>query len=173
MIYLRNTDARRTAAVPVAPGWTRLLHPGVTSRVPAAAIALPAVQRLLATQRLQVITEVTARPDAGEVLRRDLAAAIAAAEARELAALVARQVRPHDKAEAPKRGYTRHQRPEQRKRRVDEWPAEWTDRLVARWVEGATGVAIAAELGVTPGAVTAKAKRLGLPGRRTARSQAV
>jgi GcrA cell cycle regulator len=169
-VYLRNCDVRRTAAVPVAPGWARLLYPGVTSRVPAQTVALPVVQRLLAAERLRVITEVSRAPDAAELLRRDMAAAIAAAEARELAALVARQVRQHGAAEAPRRPYVRRQRPEQRKRRDDEWPAELIVWLKARWAEGATGAAIAAELGVTPGAVIAKAKRLGLAGRRRLRS---
>jgi hypothetical protein len=166
VIYLRNLDARCTAVVPVAPGRVRLLHPCATSAVPAQTVALPAVQRLLADARLRVVTEVSRAPDAGELLRRDMAAAIAAAEARELAGLVARQ---HGQPEPPTRTWTRRQPPEQRKVRADEWPPELIIRLKERWAEGATGPAIAAELGVTPGAVTAKAKRLGLAGRRNPR----
>ncbi len=60
--------------------------------------------------------------------------------------------------------------PVDRKRRADEWPAGLIVRLKARWAEGATSAAIAAELGVTPGAVTAKATRLGLPRRYKPRS---
>jgi hypothetical protein len=168
-VYLRNCDVRRTAAVPVAPGWARLLHPGVTSAVPAQTVALPAVQRLLVEERLRVVTEVSRAPDAAELLRRDMAAAIAGAEARELAALVARQTRQQGQPEPSRRPWTRRQRPEQRKRRDDEWPAELIVRLKARWAEGATGSEIAAELGVTPGAVIAKARRLGLTRRHRPR----
>lgn len=168
-VYLRNLDARRTAVVPVAPGRARLLLPCATSTVPAQTVALPEVRRLLADERLRVVTEVSHAPDAAELLRRDMAAAIAAAEARELAALVARQVRQHGKVEPPRRPYIRRQRPGERKRRDDEWPADLIAQLKVRWAEGATGTAIAAELGVAPGAVIAKAKRLGLAGRRRLR----
>jgi hypothetical protein len=42
------------------------------------------------------------------------------------------------------------------------WSPELTKRLKARWAAGATGPEIAAELGVSPGAVSAKARRVGL-----------
>ncbi len=170
MIYLRNCDARRTAVVPVAPGWARLLHPGVTSRVPAAVIAMPAVQRLLTTERLAVVTEVNRDPEAGELLRRDMAAAIAAAEARALARLVAQQVRQHGAlAEPTKRAWVRRQRPDERKRREDEWPPKRVALLRRRWAEGSPAWQIAGELGLSKGAVATKAYTLGLGSRRRAR----
>jgi hypothetical protein len=149
-------------------GWIRLLHPGVTSQVPAQTVALPAVQKLLAAERLRVVTEVSATPDAAEMLRTDLAAAIAELERSELAVLIARQHRERGTVGAAKRAYVRRQRPEDRKRRTDEWLAALVERLKTRWGQ-ATGSQIAAELGVPPNAVAQKAARLGLPARQRPR----
>jgi hypothetical protein len=158
VIHVRNLHPKQTVYLPCAPGWARVLRPGVTTMLPAGAMHAPAVQALLQRQMVCVVTEVTADP--GAILRRDLAAAIAAAELAEFAALLARQRRA-GRTEQPQRAYRRQDKA-LRKRRADEWPPEWTDRLRQRWAEHASCTAIAAELGTTVGAVSTKARRLAL-----------
>lgn len=49
-----------------------------------------------------------------------------------------------------------------RQRPPGTWPSEWTETLRRRWAEGATGKAIAEELGVMPSVVWAHVTREGL-----------
>ena len=99
-----------SAAWPLVPisAW---LGPGIlypqacTSQVPAQTLALPAVRRALDRQHLAVITEVSRARDAGELLRRDLAAAIAAAERRAFDRLIAQQARQRGEVEKPRREF--------------------------------------------------------------------
>ena len=53
-----------------------------------------------------------------------------------------------------------------RKQRRNGWSAEQASHLCHRWAEGALAPTIAAELGMTPGAVASKALREGLGSRR-------
>jgi hypothetical protein len=159
MIHIRNVHPSRPAYVPVARGWSRLLMPSVTTSVPASVLGLPGVQRALRAQRLAVVTECNGAGGTQERLRRDMQAAIAAAERRELAAFVAAQGDLPGRRDGPSR------RPSRRKRRADDWPEAWSDHLRTRWAEGASTQTIAAELGVKPRGVGNKAAALGLPRR--------
>jgi hypothetical protein len=163
-VYLRNLHPTRKAWLPVEQGWSRLVYPGVTTRLPDAVLHLPAVRNLLEKQL--VVAVDNAGWNADERQRRS-----------ELAGM-AELVRLAEQAQFDRllqgvrlRGsYRPPSRP--RKPRADEWPEAWTERLKQRWAEGATGPEIAGELGgnVTPGSVGAKIRRLGLASRYARRS---
>jgi hypothetical protein len=150
---LRNLHPSKKALLPVGQGWARLVYPGVTTRLPDAVLHLPAVRSLL-TQRL--VARVDAGWDADERQRRSdragMSELVRLAEQAQFDRLLA--------GARLRRSYQSRGLP--RKRRADEWPEEWTARLKERWAQGATGSMIAAELGVSPGAVGAQVARQGL-----------
>jgi hypothetical protein len=161
VIYLRNLDARRTIAIPVAPGCYRLLRPAVTSAVPKHVLQLRGVQKLLARHRIVRIG--SAGWDAEE--RQQRSQRVGMANLVRLAEQAA-----FDLLRQPLRIRRRRKSSGPYKRRADMWPSEWTEQLRQRWMAGATGPDIAAGLGVTPGAVSAKARREGLKPRYQRRS---
>ena len=61
---------------------------------------------------------------------------------------------------------TPHERPLRKPSGKTPWIGSDVQQLIAWWIEGLTGVAIAAQLGRSPGAVYSKARRLGLPRRQ-------
>jgi DNA-binding CsgD family transcriptional regulator len=61
---------------------------------------------------------------------------------------------------------TPHDRPLRKPSGKTPWTGSDVHQLIAWWVEGLTGVAIAEQLGRSPGAVYSKARRLGLPRRQ-------
>jgi hypothetical protein len=150
MIYLRNTHPTQRLAVPVSRGLTRLLWPGVTSRVPAAVLDHSAVQALLDQQRVQVITECLHAPGARERLRRDMQAAIAQAERAEFAKLLVRQQR---QRHVPPAAVIGGRAP--RSQADDEWLRE-------QWLAGTPRAVIGRHLGITGQGVGMRAKTLGL-----------
>jgi hypothetical protein len=132
VIQLRNRDLHRSLYLPIAPGWTRLVPPQAAVSVPASVLRLPGVQRALAEERLQVVTEASAASNADArtavALRRDMQAAIAQAERAALEQLQRRRSEPEEG-----RAWTR-----------------WTPELVARLLrtDSVSLTAMAAELGV-------------------------
>jgi hypothetical protein len=138
--------------------------PQNTVAVPSAALALPHVQRLLADQRLAVVTECTGSADAraASALRRDMQAAIAQAERREFDKLLARQ--PHQHHDVHAAAILSDKPP--RIKANSEW-------LRAAWFAGTPRTAIARHFGVTPQCISQRAKALGLPPRdvRTSRAR--
>jgi hypothetical protein len=162
VIHLRNLHPKRTLAVPLDGVWCRLLRPGVTSMLPAETLRFPVIQRLIAEQLVAVVDAVQccdADARQARAARLDMARLIAIAEKAEFDRLLqGLRVEPR----RPPSGwpYTRR----------DLWPQEWTERLRQRWAEGATGPMIAAELGISRGAVGATVAREGLATRYTRRS---
>jgi hypothetical protein len=152
-VYLRNLHPSRKALLPAGQGWARLVYPGVTTRLPDAVLHQPAVRSLLARQI--VVAVDSAGWNADERQRRSELAGMA-----ELVRL-AEQAQFDRLLEGVRLRGSYRSRGVPRKRRADEWPEERTARLKQRW-EGATGPMIAAELGVSPGAVGAKVARQGL-----------
>jgi hypothetical protein len=132
VIQLRNRDLHRSLYLPIAPGWTRLVPPQAAVSVPASVLRLPGVQRALAEERLQLVTEIStaSSPDAraAAALRRDTQAAIAQAERAALEQLQRRRGGPEER-----RAFTR-------------WTPELDERLVQ--TEFADLAALALELGV-------------------------
>ena len=61
---------------------------------------------------------------------------------------------------------TPHDRPLRKPSGKTPWTVSDVQQLISCWIEGLTGVAIAAQLGRSPGAVYSKARRLGLPKRQ-------
>jgi len=137
------------------------LRPAVTSAVPEHVLQLPGVRKLLARHR--IVRVDAAGWDAEE--RQQRSQRVGMADLMRLTEQAA-----FDRLLQPLQ--IRHRRKPSRpyKRRADMWPSEWTERLRHRWVIGATGPDIAAELGVTPGAISAKARREGLKKRYRRRS---
>jgi hypothetical protein len=159
IVFLRNLDAKRVLAIPFANGWARLLAPGVTSAVPRAVLAQPAVRTLLVRQFI-------ARVDSGgwdaderqkRALAADMARAIAAAEQAE----VAKMVKPiRLKPRRAPTGRPRHS-----------WRSgERAAQFAALWNAGATAGEIADAMAMSRESVYTLASQLGLP-RRTARGQ--
>jgi hypothetical protein len=114
---------------------------------------------LLIGQLIEVVDGAAWDADARQrrASRIDLRRAIAAAEQREFDQLLSR--RP-DRAK-PRRAYRRQDK-RLRKPRADQWPAELINQLREGCAAGLAWVAIAAELGRTPGACYEQARRHGL-----------
>ncbi len=161
-VHVRNVHPTRRLMVPIAPGWSRLLYPAVTACLPAGVVESPAVRRMLAAQVLAVVGEAGWDADARQrqADRAGMEAAIRRAEQREFDQWRARW---RARQQPPRRTHKSAQ--VNRKRRADEWPPEWTERLRRRWAEGASAEQIASEIGLTPGAVASKALREGLEAR--------
>jgi hypothetical protein len=161
LVYLRNVHPKQIIHLPVAPGWCRVLRPAVTTRVSERVLHLPAVRQLLIGQLIEIVDGAAWDPDIRQrrASRIDMARAIAQAEQREFDALRAR--RP-DRAE-PRRAY-RKQDKRLRKPRADQWTPELIEQLRQGCAAGLTWVAIAGELGRTPGACYEQVRRLGLKG---------
>jgi hypothetical protein len=142
-----------------------VLKPAVTTAVPAALLHTEPVRQLLINRLIDVVDGAAWDADIRQrrASRTDWARAIAAAEQAEFDRMRAGLVVGAPRSAAPRKP---RKRPEERKRRDDEWPAERIAHLRQRWAEGATKEAIGAELGVTPSAALAKAMRLGLGSRR-------
>jgi hypothetical protein len=154
VIHLRNLDPRRSAYLPVAPGWCRVVLPQACASVPAATLRSAAVQRALAAEQLAVVTEINGSADARAVaaLRRDMAIAIARAEQREFDRL--RQgvsIRPRRKATG------RYQR----------WTPERLSRFRQLWLSGAPITTIAQACKLAHDSVLATGYARGLPPRRS------
>ena len=153
MIYLRNLAARRTVAIPLAVGWHRLLRPAVTSAVPE--LLLPAVRKLLARKLVaHVDTLVAGTPtNASDGLSALVWPIWCYAPSRRLSTGCFSQCGSVLAADSP--GPT-NSAPICGHRNGRNGSGS------AGRAAGATGREIAAEMGVTPGAVSAKARREGL-----------
>ena len=134
-VHLRNMHPTRRCLVPMATG-RRDSCPAVTSCLPAGVVELPAVRRMLAAQVLAVVdvTGWDAEARQRQVDRLGMEAAIRHAEQREFDQWRQRR-RPRRIHRPPNRN---------RKRRADEWPPAWIERLRRRWTEGAGAEQIAA-----------------------------
>jgi hypothetical protein len=80
-VYLRNAHPKQIVHLPIAPGWSRVLRPAVTTRV----LHTPAVRQLLLRKLVDVVDGAAWDADARQrrASRTDMARAIAAAEQRE------------------------------------------------------------------------------------------
>ena len=148
-VFLRNLHPTKRLAVPLGDGWARIVPPQACAAVPSAALASPRVQHALADQRLAVVTEVNANADSRNALalRTDLALAIAQAERRAFARLIA-QAQERGEVEKLKRGHY--------------WSAEQIEGLRHRIAAGATMRELATEHGLTRQAIGSLCRRYGL-----------
>lgn len=149
--------------LPVRPGWRRVLRPMVTTCVPATLMHQPAVRRLLLHRVVEVVDGAAFDADTRQrrTASTDMARALAAAEQAECARLVGGLRYSADRRQGRAGGV--------RKKRRDEWPDDRVARLEALW-PAKTPLEISRELGVSPGAISSKAKTLGLLGRRAPKS---
>jgi hypothetical protein len=155
-VFLRNLNhSRRVVVRTVGAPTGRLILPGATTAmaIEPATLADPAVQARLAQVRVAVLGRAGWCADLRQRRAGGLnwAELIAQAERAEIDRLRAE--------ERQRRPWTRR-RP--RKRRANEWPPEWIERVRQRWAEGATAPQIAAELGAKLGTVQAWVRRLRL-----------
>lgn len=141
-VFLRNLSATRRLAVPLGDGWARILPPGATGTVPRAAMALPAVRRLLDARLAVTIERAGWDADLRQraAARADMAALVRKAEQASFDALLA--------GLAPRPKHL--------------WPAERIEWLKQRLAAGSTVTRLAAELGLTRQAVDQMARRHGL-----------
>jgi hypothetical protein len=165
VLYLRNLNHSRHIVVRTQGAPTgRLILPGATTALAIDPIILTdqQIQRRLAETRLAVLDRAGWCADLRQRRAADLdwAALMRQAEQRECDRLRGNA--------GIRRSYQSSGKP--RKRRTNEWPAERVAQLRQRWAEGATLAAIAAELGVSPGAVGAQVHRWQLPSRYKPRS---
>ena len=84
-VYLRNTHPKQIVHLPIAPGWSRVLWPAVTTRVPEHVLHTPVVRQLLLRKLVDVVDAAAWDADVRQrtASRIDMARAIAAAEQRE------------------------------------------------------------------------------------------
>jgi hypothetical protein len=84
-VYLRNAHPKQIVHLPIAPGWSRVLRPAVTTRVPERVLHTPAVRQLVLRKLVDVVDGAAWDADARQrrASRTDMARAIAAAEQRE------------------------------------------------------------------------------------------
>jgi hypothetical protein len=84
-VYLRNAHPKQIVHLPIAPGWSRVLRPAVTTHVPERVLHTPVVRQLLLCKLVDVVDGAAWDADARQrrASRTDMARAIAAAEQRE------------------------------------------------------------------------------------------
>ena len=157
MIHVRNQRADRTLYLPVSRGWERVLRPSATTTVLPVVLSHPAVQHALKRQDIVVVTEVSHGNSAHERLRQDMAAAICAAEQREVDKL--------------RQGISLKPRRKRSGRPRQSWRSgERAAQFASLWNTGATPDQIAQSMGMAKGSVFTIASKLRLPPRAVGRS---